>query len=547
MAGATQLNPGRNLSATIKQGFDLMRGRDVPSYSLYFLNPTKKHQAGDYKSYVVEHLKIGRGADCDIRYGDDFSTVSRHHASIAIVEKDFILRHNPKASNPTLVNNREVREHKLQNGEEIQLSQGGPKIRFNTSTMKTSTMGFTSRMALWGKQALRPYRYAVAVLALLLVASLGLAAWQFQKTGDRLAQQQEEVDKVGEKVDQTEKTVASMESSMTEIENRYEDRIKLIQDRVRRTAASNQQQRRALLAQIEQLKNERNEAIENLGVGGSADPMPNQSSIVNNGLSDNEVASTMPSSGIYIIRAKNIEIPMNEDINVRGIEISGDDFQLKESTLWTGTGFLTQDGQFITARHVVQPWRYPQSVAGKEVFQKMNLLESHLGLTVDVAFEAEDQQGNTFTFKYSDFRLGDSQDRRHPFPEDAEPENQASLKLADLNDTDWAYMNVARKGKVSFDRELPGKLQPGDKLYSWGYPRGEKLQSGSTPTPSFGTMSVSKVVEGDNLIYTGNRSFTNGNSGGPVFAMIGDSPVVVGIVSAGWDNQGIIVPISQIH
>ena len=60
-------------------------------------------------------------------------------------------------------------------------------------------------------------------------------------------------------------------------------------------------------------------------------------------------------------------------------------------------------------------------------------------------------------------------------------------------------------------------------------------------------MTVSKVVEGDKLIYTGSRSFTNGNSGGPIFAIVGDKPVVVGIVSASWDNQGLIVPISQIY
>lgn len=532
MVGATQVNPRRNLSATIKQGFDLMRGRDVPSYSLYFLSPTKKHQQGDYKDYVVEHLKIGRGADCDICYGDQFSTVSRHHASITIVEKKFILRHNPKASNPTLVNDKEVREHKLQNGDEIQFSKGGPKIRFNISNIKTSTMGFTSRMALWGKQALRPYRYAVAVLALLLVASLGFMVWGFREANTRIAENKEDVEHIGK---ETQTSIDSLQHKIAMIKNRYEDQIKHLQKLLRETDIKNQQQRQALLAQIEELKNERNKAIKNVN------------SVVNNDLPDNEVASTLPRSGIYIIRAKNIEIPMNEDINIRGIEISDDDFQLKESTLWTGTGFLTQDGQFITARHVVQPWRYPQSVADDEVFQKMNLLESHLGLTVDVAFEAEDQQGNTFTFKYSDFRLGDSQDRRHPYPEDAEPENQASLKLADLNDTDWAYMEIAREGEVTYDRDLPNKLKPGDKLYSWGYPRGEKIQSNSIPTPSFSTMSVSKVLEGDNLIYTADRGFTHGNSGGPVFAIIGDQPVVVGIVSASWDNQGIIVPISQIY
>jgi hypothetical protein len=44
------------------------------------------------------------------------------------------------------------------------------------------------------------------------------------------------------------------------------------------------------------------------------------------------------------------------------------------------------------------------------------------------------------------------------------------------------------------------------------------------------------------------RAFGPGNSGGPVFVKIAEGNyVVVGIVSAGLDQQGFIVPISSIR
>ena len=540
MSGVTQVNPGRNLADTIRQGVQMMAGRDVPNYTLLFLDPTKKQKAGEHKNYIVTHLEIGRGAGCDIQYDDSYSTVSRKHASISIVDKNFILKHHPNASNPTFVNNQIVQEHKLQNGDEIQFSENGPKLRFNVSTLKTSTMGFTARMAFWGKQALRPYRYAVAILGFLLLGTIAYAVMSNMDTKKQLAATGEEIKATQDSIEQVKR---QNEEQIEAINDMYQDRIDMLRERFTNTAANNAAERRRLQQQIQQLEKERQAEID-----GVVKVEPESISVVNNGLSDSEVYKLLPSAGIYIIRAKNIETPLREDVNVRGYTITKDfNAEINEKSLWTGTGFLTEDGQLITARHVIQPWRYRQNL-DQEIYLEMNIMEAHLGMDVDVAFEAEDQQGNKLTFKYSDFRLGHSEDRREGVSlseeEDAE---EVQLKLANLDSSDWAYMTTNRKGVISYDRELPGKLQPGDKLYSWGYSRGESTQTTTTPTPFFGSMTVSKVVEGDKLIYTGSRSFTNGNSGGPIFAIVGDKPVVVGIVSASWDNQGLIVPISQIY
>ena len=44
-----------------------------------------------------------------------------------------------------------------------------------------------------------------------------------------------------------------------------------------------------------------------------------------------------------------------------------------------------------------------------------------------------------------------------------------------------------------------------------------------------------------------NKSFDHGNSGGPVFVKEGSEYKVVGIISAGKGEQGLIIPISKIN
>ena len=63
-------------------------------------------------------LSIGRAADCDIRLED--VAVSKHHAIVEVLGKDYVLR-DLGSSNGTKVNGQEVTRHLLQHGDSIQI------------------------------------------------------------------------------------------------------------------------------------------------------------------------------------------------------------------------------------------------------------------------------------------------------------------------------------------------------------------------------------------------------------------------------------------
>lgn len=63
-------------------------------------------------------LTIGRAADCDVRLED--VAVSKHHALVEVLGKDYVLR-DLGSSNGTRVNGQEVTRHLLQHGDMIQV------------------------------------------------------------------------------------------------------------------------------------------------------------------------------------------------------------------------------------------------------------------------------------------------------------------------------------------------------------------------------------------------------------------------------------------
>ncbi|MBK8548427.1 MAG: FHA domain-containing protein [Saprospiraceae bacterium] len=186
MAASTQQfkSAGSNLGQTIGQSWSMISGKDIPNYSLLFLDETLTRKRGEHETIFMPHIVLGRSSRCHVRYSDEFRTVSREHASITVDGTNFVLNHNPSASNPTYVNGKPVGgSHFLQNGDEIQLSSNGPKMRFNTSALKTSTIGLTSRIGQAMSQAVKPYKTALLVMGLLLAGAIGLAGYNMYKSG----------------------------------------------------------------------------------------------------------------------------------------------------------------------------------------------------------------------------------------------------------------------------------------------------------------------------------------------------------------------------
>lgn len=118
-----------NLGATIKQSMSMIMGNDVSNFTLVFLDPTVNNAANSSQMFVVPNITIGRAGSCHVRYGTQYSSVSRQHASITGNNNQYYLNHNPAATNPTLVNGSPIAgPHLLQNGDTIQFSQNGPRL-----------------------------------------------------------------------------------------------------------------------------------------------------------------------------------------------------------------------------------------------------------------------------------------------------------------------------------------------------------------------------------------------------------------------------------
>src|ERR1700688_3035042 len=77
-------------------------------------------------------IRIGRGADCDVRFDARLEArVSTHHAEMRFDNGTYVVVATASSSG-TLVNGKMVKTHKLRSGDKIVFgAQGGPEVRFD--------------------------------------------------------------------------------------------------------------------------------------------------------------------------------------------------------------------------------------------------------------------------------------------------------------------------------------------------------------------------------------------------------------------------------
>lgn len=86
---------------------------------------------GSFSTSPKAVVRIGRGADCDVRFDARLDgRVSSHHAEIRFEDGHYVVV-DTGSSNGTLVNGKRVRSKKLHPGDKIVFgAQGGPEVRF---------------------------------------------------------------------------------------------------------------------------------------------------------------------------------------------------------------------------------------------------------------------------------------------------------------------------------------------------------------------------------------------------------------------------------
>lgn len=499
-----------SLKQTMLQGFQAMTGKDVPNYTLLFLDAARNKMKGDFINVVVPNIELGRSSKCAIRYGEDFPTVSRVHAAIQTSGNQVFIKH--LGTNPTLVNGKPVTDTvALQNGDEIQLSMEGPRLRFNTSATGTSTMKFTQRMALYTSQAIAPYRRGLALLTGLLLLAIAGFGYGHYVQRDTISQQNATISEQNENLERL---------RVQQTEN--EERAKQIRGQLSSTRQLTSDQRREFQEELRRLEQENDRIAEEMRrVASLADRPANQS-----GAADFLKANEQD---IYFIFASEMSIT----------PVGGGQPIIVSEGLWTGTGFLTADGRFVTARHVIMPWRYAKE--GDELSLVYSATEA-AGGRIEVKFMAYSPSGDRFSFSMNEMRMSDAQDQ--PFDYEG-----TTVRVCQTSETDWAYMQLGRKGALRVDASMAPQLKSGQQLFVSGYqyPRyTQDLEKGISPNFSRTDVAQSGLRQG--VIQTTNRNFGSGSSGAPALVEVDGEFRVIGIAVAGVGaEQGLIVPISNLR
>jgi V8-like Glu-specific endopeptidase len=518
MAGKTVKPYKATLSGSIGAGIGSVfnpRGRKY--YILEHKVSSKYHRAGEAQEIIVDQIEIGRDSRCQVRFDDNFSTVSRRHAAIIKDGDNWKLVQISK-TNTTLLNGRPVQnEWYLQNGDEIQLSVNGPKLGFIVPTGKKATVGsigLTRRLSLFRQQALRPYKQAIAVLATVLILAVGgLSTWNIFLRNDLVKQSKVLAQEIEANKDNKAKA-DSLAKKLVENNKKMKDYEKRMGDMAKETTAAQNQARSARIAAANAMK-----------------AVTRDSEVGDNELEKQCFPYTY---AIYqvkeVITQPNGEVQTNSDVHL------------------VGTGFLLSDGRFVTARHVTETWYYCQFNWGDERINQLLRYQNavvHNGGNIESTFIAISSKGDRITFTNKQCRVNRSSDKVTSMQ--LNDGTSVVIKLAVASTTDWATVNVSKKG-IGFDSALSAELPAGTKLKILGFPYGRGGENPTAVSPISSSAEVArKGLDTDGTIMASNNDTQSGNSGGPVFVIKEGKYIAVGVLSGDTRGKGRIVPLKYVR
>ena len=496
----------RTVSGTINSGVRSVFGGDGRRYFIIeHKDDSAMHRRGEQQKLIVDEVFIGRDKKCQVLIDEQFGTVSREHAVIVRDGDRWKLIHK-SGTNDTFVNGQRVMgEQYLQNGDEIQLSYNGPRLGFiipqgDQSLVKS--IGMTARLNLFRQQALRPYKTALTLLGILFcLAVAGLV---------------------------TGLVMANKETKLAKEE------IGLVKEQ----AAADKQ---AADDQIASLRKSIAYLSSRGGGGGS------RANVQGSKNSKVEYAGVLKpfESNVYFMKMTKLVFKCDEGTTAYDL-ISDDypdgrwEYYFKDDEAPIATGFVTSDGYFYTARHVVEPWAYYANLADEEktaAFILANLL-IHYGGRVDATIEAVNNIGDKIVMNYSDFSVVSKNDVKYDIGD--------GLNIYLANGSDYAYRRINRSSAIEANPQLSKSIPAGERLEVLGFPNGIGSDNNDIrPQYTYATTSNDGLLH--NVIPVTGANFEPGNSGGPVFYKDGNNYYVVGLVSTRHGrSSGSIVPFSTI-
>lgn len=494
----------RTLSGSVGSGMKSVLGnKGRRFFILEHKVSSKYHKAGESQRIIVDEIEIGRDPRCQVRFDEKFDTVSRRHAAVLREGDNWKLVPLSKTNSTYLNGHKVEKEWYLQNGDEIQLSTNGPKLGFITPTGDkglVKSIGMTARLSLFRQQALRPYKTAILILAAFLIIGCGVGAYYLNELYQKNKAQAE----------------------LIALNDKRHAEAMAVQDSLLTKATG---EREKLTTEITNLKSQ----------FGKVSRQQRNIAVATGNIDNSALSACLPA--VYFI------YPTYIDVTLPNGESGTLDCDDRNAPHWSGTGFLLDNGTFVTARHVIEAWNFwLNGTDMDENLAQLNVIANNGG-KVRCHFEAISSSGKRLQLSSDQFSINRSADQvRHV-------EDGVKMSLGGGGNTDFAYAHVGQSGGLKSDKSLSKSLERGTKLTVLGFPLGLGANSPTSikPISSTATVGIDGLDRG--VILTSETNFEQGCSGGPALVMDENGNYsVIGIVSAiAGRNTGFIVPISVIN
>lgn len=506
---------------SFKSGMTFIKGDDTHSYQLEFLTDTTTHSMGSAQTIVVPYIEIGRAGSCVVRFHENETTVSRKHAAIERRSGQVYLI-SLSQTNPTLLNGRPVeKEWPLHAGDVIQLSMEGPKLRYVLSAnaaKKTSAPGLTQRVGMVVQQAVRPYRTALVIAILLFILLVATGSYFFYDLKTRT------------------NTLALRTDSLQVVSKRSADSLlqahtknRELEQLLLHNQGAMQEQLKSTVNKLTQLHQEEMSTLRKAAKATpQPKPVPDPGEVIGQAIQAVE-------RDVFYIGIKNIHVEYEGQVMMN--EPQPDNCHC--------TGFLLNDGRFVTARHCIDLHYYQVN--------EFNMIANNGGKVTYEFYAVSADKQTMLSFTNHDFKLNRSTD---VYKQQEYNGQQVNIVQANLFDgSDWAVFQTDLKGSIVPDIQLSANLSKGTELHCLGYTYGNEYQDLRKGLEVlYSKASVAKDGLDHNTIIVSGYGFDNGNSGGPLFTIRNGKAVVVAIVSAAYPNPstgrddalGSVVPIINI-
>jgi biopolymer transport protein ExbB/TolQ len=597
-------NYKRTLAGSVGAGVGALVGSGRTYFILEHKTTSKYHQAGESQKIIVDEVELGRDASCQVRFDEEFETVSRKHAAIVREGENFKLIHLSQ-SNPTLVNGKPINgSYYLQTGDEIQLSVGGPRIGFIVPQGRqalTSSIGLTERMSLFRQQALRPYKTAITVMAIVLIlAIVGLGTWNYllhsdnveiagklDETQEQLAEAQRQLDDTGREMSelanqknglendlqQLQQQVANGEIAQEQAQNRANElnaRLNQVTNQLNATSQRNSELSARvsnLTSQVQEQtaqNNARSTAAEERNTATAAAATAGASTYTSNANGATNSTTAVASNGsdnlrdyydhIYTMKIDKIEVEYNGNKFDPGISVSD---------IICGTGFMLDNGTFVTDRQNVEPWIY-SNTEWKEPWRKLlAIYKSVPGCRVIIHYRAYSTlgTGKPLTFTNTDFNQDTRLDVQRSEVEveralrvqlkdqgiriDYTSHHRVSVSTIVPSATSFAYIRGlgARGTGMPYDLSAGSNLPGGTEVHMVGYAGYANIHN---LTPAHFNDHTNIADTKYRCIILQNRVSERGYYGSPAFIQKDGKYVVIGIMVGSVEGKDRLVPINNI-